>query len=342
MEEENFLERPVVLDEQQISEVLMMAGAWRTKRQGNNIQSSHCMLHGNNSPTLGICIDAPHEWNCFSCGKGGRGPDIVSFVERAMKISRKEAFAVLAEKFGIGEAPRFSLRRRLDLSTDERPRFVLSPAALAAYPLSVKEGIGYRAAKWYLGIDPPMADKFKLGYRLSDHRLVFPVFHEDGALGGLIGRSMVVDCPHENRWRNFDAEAFKRETVMMGMELPVDPDKPMIVVEGPRDFFKIRSFGWDNVRATLGASMSEWQLERLKQYELDVVPLYDEDRAGEAGRRKLRKALSGHVHVLSHSFPPEAVDPEKGKGDPAMLTPELFQVLVQSFRRSFNFARLKT
>lgn len=335
--ENEYLQRPVRLTEHQIEQLLIDCGAHRTKRQGNNVQAGHCFLHHNDSPTLGVGIDYPHAYNCFSCH--AKGPDIVALVERAKNITRNEAFSYIVQKFNLDlAADKFSLKRKVDLS-DDTPRFELSTNALAAYPLDVENGIGYRAAAHYLGIDKATADRFRLGYRLKDHRLVFPVFHGDGVLAGLIGRCLLPSCTHANRWRNFDAGSFKRERVLVGAELPVDPDKPLIIVEGPRDFFKIRSLGWDNVRATLGSDASAWQIDTIASYGIDVVPLYDEDRAGEDGRRKLRKALKG-TSVLSFKFPEEAIDQHTGKGDPAMLTKETFAELVLSFRKGFNFARM--
>jgi DNA primase len=260
-------------------------------------------------------------------------------VEKAKKLSREDAFSYLVEMFSIDFGNnKFSLVRRYEDEAEAPPRFVLSKAALAAYPMDVNDGIGYRAANYYLQIDKATADRFRFGYRLKDHRLVFPVWHSDGALGGLIGRSMLLNCSKANRWRNFDPERFKREFVLMGAELAVDKSKPMIVVEGPRDFFKIRSLGWDNVRATLGASASAWQIETLASYGTDIVPLYDMDRAGEEGRRTLRRRLNGRAAMLSFVFPPEAVDPATGKNDPAALDAGSLRSLVSSFKRSFNFA----
>ena len=124
----------------------------------------------------------------------------------------------------------------------------------------------------------------------------------------------------------------------MGAELKVSKNDPIIVVEGPRDFFKIRSLGYDNVRATLGSKPSDWQAETLASYGKDIVPLYDEDNAGKAGRRELRKQLKGRCKVLSFRFPESAIDPESGKSDPAMLTKETFGELLESFKDVYDFS----
>ena len=335
--ENEYLQRPIRLTEFQIEQLMVDMGAFRTKRQGNNVQADHCVLHHNSSPTLGMNIDYPHNWNCFSCHK--KGPDAVSFVERVKNLTRQEAFSYLVEKFNIdlGDG-KFSLTRKIKDDTPP-PRFVLSKNALAAYPLSAQSDIGYRAAQHYLGIDRATADKLQLGYRLKDHRLVFPVFHADGELAGLIGRCLLASCTKANRWRNFDAGVFKREYVLMGAHLPIEPGRPLLVVEGPRDYCKLIALGYPNVRAVLGSDTSAWQIQLIASYGVDVVPLYDDDRAGEDGRRALRKSLHGVAHVLGHKFPESAINSE-GKGDPAMLTKETLAELVLSFRRGFNFASM--
>lgn len=335
--ENEYLQQPVRLTQHQIEQLLIDLGAHHTKVQGNNVQSDHCMLHHNSSPTLGVGIEWPHPFHCFSCHK--KGPSILILVEKVKHITPQEAFSYVVEKFQLDLGERkFSLTRKVQDDT-RPPRFVLSRMALKAYPLDAENGIGYRAAEHYLGIDKPTADRLQLGYRLKDHRLVFSVWHADGELAGLIGRCLLPSCTQANRWRNFDAGSFKREYVIMGDETPVIQGFPLLVVEGPRDYCKLRALGYPNVRATLGSDTSAWQLERIASYGLDVVPLYDEDRAGENGRRALRKSLRGIASVLCYKFPDAAIN-DDGKGDPAMLTKETLAELVNSFRKGFNFASM--
>ena len=334
----DFLERPVILDQHQIEDLLLHLGAHHTKIQGNNVQSSHCMLHHNDSPTLGVGLDAPHPYNCFSCHK--KGPDIVALVQAVKKFKeRHDAYAFLAERYQIGDAGKFSLQRKVDLH-EQRPRFTIPHTALSAYPLDADNNIGYRACEYYLGIGKADADRFHLGYRRKDHRLVFPIYHSDGALAGLVGRCMLKKCSHADRWRNFDAQAFKKEFVLLGAELPTGGDEPIIVVEGPRDLFKLRSLGCDRVRSTLGTEFSEWQADTLASYGVPLVPIFDEDRGGDVARKRFMKMLAGKVPILSYKFPPSAIDPVTGKGDPAMLTKQTLVELRSSFRRAFNFARM--
>jgi hypothetical protein len=152
---------------------------------------------------------------------------------------------------------------------------------------------------------------------------------------------MLPGCRKEDRWMNFDSGQFKKALVLMGAELPIDTSRPLIAVEGPKDYCKIRSFGWDNVRATLGTEFSDWQLQTLIDYQVPILPLYDDDKGGRAGALRLIRGLKGRVPIMSATYP-EGCHDESGKGDPGLLTPVMFRELLQSMRASIKFAFGKT
>lgn len=315
----------IELSEGQLEDLLTHLGSRRVRRSGNNLQSDHCFLHNNSSPTLGIQCEPPFKWGCFSCKAGGYG--IKSLVAKAKGISQMDAQAFLCLRYSITIGKKgFSLVQR---SKEVAPlkRFTLPRSALGAYQLDSE---GSEACCAYLGVDPATASRFRIGYMAKKKRLVFPVFHANGDLGGLVTRSMRPDCPKELRWCNLDAESFKKEFVIMGEELPVDPSKPLVVVEGPRDFYSIRKFGWDNVRAILGSKASEWQLAYLASKGVPIVPVLDSDTAGCLGTLHMRRHLSkAGVKVWSYRYPEF---PEGVKQDPGNLTASLFTDLAASFK----------
>jgi hypothetical protein len=327
--------RPIKMNETQLIDLMEKLGAVYARVHGKNVQADHCFLHGNNSPTLGINIESG-KWNCFSCGK--KGNSVIELVAAAKKIHVEQAYSWILETFpDVILDGKFSLKRKA-LRDDTRERYELSEAVMAAYDPSANEDIGYRASAYYLGIDKPMTDKLGLGYDRLNHRLIFPVRHEDGVLGGLIGRCLLKNIDKRFRWYNYDSEQFKKSEVIMGGELPVDKTKPLLIVEGPRDYCKIRSFGYDNVRATLGISFSDFQIDHVVRTGCNVVPLYDEEDNPHVRKAisRLKKALKSHTHILSYRYPEGYAD-ENGKTDPACLDAEGFGKLVDSFRRGFNF-----
>jgi hypothetical protein len=329
------------MTDEQLSQLMEKLGSSYTRLQGDNVQSDHCFLHNNDSATLGISINAPHPWNCFvpNCKKG---KDVQSLVAAALHIDRQSALTWIYKEF-----PSLLEKRGKAMfvfsKEDEavKGRFVLAKSALAAYPLDQSNRIGYRAVQHPR---PPhnrplcseaQADLYHLGYDLRYHRIIYPVFHDDGELAGLIGRCMLPSCPKEDRWFNYDEGKFKKSRCLMGAELPVDQDHPIVVVEGPSDYIVMRSLGVPNVRAFMGAEYSEFQFNMVASYGLPIVPLFDCDKAGIEALGKFRKKASKNgLRLLPFRYPQAAF--VNGKADPGNLTEESISELLASFKQVFK------
>lgn len=327
-----FYEPVFDLTQDQISEILMELGSNYTRIQGNNVQSDHCFLHDNHSPTLGVSLDSPHPWACFVPECDSRGKSIVSLVRKALDLATSaEACAWILQRFPESRGRRggaFGVDRE---EVVEKPRFDLSPAVLAAYPLGQHDDIGYRAIDYlsremgYCFCTHAQADEYNLGYDYRHHRLIFPVYHEDGVLAGLIGRAMRHNA--FPRYYNYDEGMFEKSKCIMGAQIPLVQGKPIVVVEGPTDYTYLRSCGVVNLRATMGAEISDWQIEYLCRQGFPVVPLFDKDSAGNAARAKLRKLAGSRLRFKPFKYPEEA-----GK-DPRAVPRDLIPDLVASFDR---------
>jgi len=298
-----------------LSQILVALGADYTRIQGNNVQANRCFLHHNNSPTLGVSLDSPHPYNCFYPGCS-KGTDIIALVSRARGIDRQDAVSWIYENCEEAQTAERSVDFTLTKGEEEeRRRFVLSKNTMVAYPLSAQDDIGYRALEYYGNLcTRAQADEYRLGYHLKYHRLLFPIFHSDGELAGIVGRCMLPKA--KQRWFNYDEEFFKKGRVLMGSELPL-VQGPIIVVEGPSDFIFLRSCGVPNVRALLGAEFSQWQVRALLDYGRDIVPLFDHDKAGLAAKAKFRKIVGAQRRLLTFKYPASAF--KDGKADPRMI-----------------------
>lgn len=330
----------VCLTNEQISEVLIKLGANYAKPQGNNIQADHCFLHNNSDPTLGVSQDPPHSWNCFnpSCKKG---KSILSLIAIARGTTKKQALSWLytifpeMEQVGLGSYTR--IRDFLSRNQEPAQRFVLPNTALKAYSLSADDSIGYRAIDYWGKCSREQADAFRLGYDRKNHRIIFPVFHSDGCLAGLIGRSMLRSTPKEFRWFNYDEGLFKKSLCLMGAELPLE-DGPIVVVEGPSDYINLRAGGVRNVRALMGSSPSETQVGIIISYDLPVVPLLDADKAGRIGRVKLMKMIEHRVPIWGFRYPSPAFD-DRGEADPGGIPKDSMEELISSFSMASRYRR---
>lgn len=324
------LEPDFMLSYEELSDIMVELGAAYTRIQGNNCQADHCFFHENDKPTLGISLDSPHPWGCFSGRCDAKGKTVVSLVSRSLEVSKSQAVAWILQRFPDS---RVASRRGLFETpySDAEQRFVLSPAVLEAYPLSADNGIGYRALDYlsdqmgYQFCSHDQADMYHLGYDLKNHRLVFPVYHSDGALAGLVGRAMRDGV--KNRYYNYDEGLFKKSLTLMGAEQPVDPAHPVVVVEGPTDYTYLRSCGVKNLRGFMGANFSETQAEMVMDLGLPVVPLFDLDQAGRDAQKKFREIASRRVRIKSFRYPPGS-----GK-DPRSIPRHLITNLVESFGR---------
>ena len=322
------LDPDFLLDYEELSAILVELGADYTRMQGNNCQADHCFLHENDHPTLGVSLDSPHPWGCLSGRCGQKGRAITSLVSAALGISKSQAVAWMLQRYPDS---RVSSQRSL-FETEEvktTKRFVLSKASLMAYPLDADKGIGYRAIDFmsedmgYTFCTHQQADEYQLGYDLQNDRLIFPVFHPDGELAGLIGRSMRRNPKF--RYYNYDEGEFKKSLTLMGAEQPLVPGHPVVVVEGPTDYIYLRSCGVRNVRAFMGAKFSDFQLEMICGYGFPVVPLFDRDKAGMDAAYKIRQMIGNRVRLKSFRYP-------TGSGkDPRSIPRVLVPKLVASF-----------
>lgn len=327
----------VELSTDQIADVLLDLGANRTRPQGENVQSDHCFLHKNEDPTLGVSVDAPHSWNCFNplCKKG---ITIFSLIKHARGATLKQAREWLYQRFPDLRSSERPFKALSDASTEPlRRHFTLPHTVLAAYPLNADGDLGYRAVDYYGVCSREQADEFHLGYDRRYHRLIVPVYHKNGDLGGLTGRHMQKNF-HGNRWYNYDPGEFLTGYVIAGSEQPLVPG-PVVVVEGPGDYLNLRAMGIPNVRSVLGAEFTDWQLEELVALDRPIVPMFDHDKAGFKAKRKFIDSVNRRVEIWGYEYPTAAFG-EDGKADPGSIPHDEADFLLSTFSQASKMKRL--
>jgi len=327
----------VELTTEQISAVLLSLGANRTQPQGANVQSDHCFLHGNDDPTLGVSVDPPHAWNCFNpiCKKG---TTIFSLIRHARNTpTLRQAREWLYQLFPDLRSCDRPFKSLSDAEDRLYQRFELPKMAMAAYPLDAHDEIGYRAVDYYGKCSREQADEYHLGYDYRYHRLVVPIYHEDGVLAGITGRHM-TDNFHGNRWYNYDPGEFRTGFVIDGQEQPLE-DGPIVVVEGPGDRINLRAMGIPNVCSLLGAEFSKWQVENLVKFGRPIVPMFDFDAAGFKGKNKFIKMVNRRVEIWGYEYPAAAFD-EDGKADPGSIPHNEAEFLLSTFSMASKMKRL--
>jgi hypothetical protein len=313
-------------------EVLCALGANSARLQGNNVQADHCFLHHNSSPTLGVALEPPHSFNCFSCG--AKGKTIYGLIRRARGLrTDNQAAAWLLKNFSVGPSDAGELQLTSSDDTVAEERFTLPETVMAAYPLDLEgDRYGWRAIEYLRLCAPETAERLRLGYDRRNHRLVFPVRWRDGQIAGLIGRAM---RPGDRlRYYNYDEGSFKKSLCLMGDHLPLVKG-PLVVCEGPTDFVHLVDCGIDNPRAFMGAEFSTQQLNLLLSLERDIVAMFDADPAGRAALGKFCKAIAGRRRIYTVQYPSTSF--RDGKADPRQVPKAQLRQMVRDALSSARF-----
>ena len=111
-------------------------------------------------------------------------------------------------------------------------------------------------------------------------------------------------------------EGFSKSQVVYGLAqaLETDPDKPLIVVEGPFKVYHLFQAGFPNVVAIFGSSLSDEQAQILLQTGRSILLFMDGDEAGYQGMRNAAGKLITHAFVrvvrLSPGQEPDSLSTE--------------------------------
>ncbi len=118
---------------------------------------------------------------------------------------------------------------------------------------------------------------FEVGFSSTKSRIVIPARDQFFRLVGLIGRAITNDqIP-----RYLYSTGFPKSKILYNLCNAKSFDE-VIVVEGSLDAMKVHQAGYPNVVATLGAIITEDQMELLKNYFDGITIIPDNDDAGRA------------------------------------------------------------
>ncbi len=293
-----------------INIVDLIGGYFPLKKQGQN-HSALCPFHAEKTPSF-LVSDSKQIFKCFGCGAGG---DIFKFVMLMENRTFPEAVKFLGERSGItvrhdagSQSPRTDRTQRLRQAMELAGR-------LYSQFLERSE-----AARNYLQnrqINRETTDRFQIGYAPGggqlianlqregftdqelracglvkegrgghsyEHlrrRVVFPIRDLQGRIVAFGGRIMGDGIP---KYLNSpDTDLYKKGANLYALELSRPEIRRRgfaILVEGYFDCVIPHQFGFGNVIAALGTSLTTDQAKLLRHYTRRVVINYDPDQAG--------------------------------------------------------------
>lgn len=312
------------------------------KKSGQN-HSGLCPFHDEKTPSF-LVSDSKQIFKCFGCGVGGDAFKFLSLIEN---LTFPEAVQQLAQRFGI---PLPKSMGREEGSESERPLLLgLMRNAERLFREELRSNEGKMARRYLedreiteetierfgIGFAPPGNQMLrylrkegyseKLGltcgllkeghsgslYDAFRSRIIFPIrdlADNPIAFGGRILGDGVPkylnsqDTPLYNKSRNLFALNLARSEIRQSGFV--------ILVEGYFDCVVPYQFGFRNIVASLGTSLTPQQTRTLKRYARNVILNYDSDAAGLAASIRSIELLLSHglrVNVLQL---PLNVDPD--------------------------------
>lgn len=293
-----------------INIVDLIGGYLPLKKQGQN-HIALCPFHAEKTPSFNVS-DGKQIFKCFGCGAGG---DIFKFIMLMENRSFPEAVTFLAERSGItirrsdeSPSPRTlrtqRLRQVMELAGRLYRRFLERSGAARDY-LQNRQINAETVERFQIGYAPGggllVAELRREGftnqelmacglvkegrggrsYEYLRRRVIFPIRDLQGRIVAFGGRVMGDGVP---KYLNSpDSDLYKKGANLFAL----DQSRPeirsrgfAILVEGYFDCVMPHQFGFRNVIASLGTSLTTDQAKLLRHYTRRVVINYDPDTAG--------------------------------------------------------------
>ena len=148
-----------------------------------------------------------------------------------------------------------------------------------------------RAMRYYNGrlITDDSVNKFKLGFSEKQDMVTIPVHSPDGMPVGFVGRSI-----EGKEFKN--TPGLPKAKLLFNLHRVKTADR-VYVVESSFDAIRLDQVGMPAV-ATLGANVSNIQIDLLKKYFNNIIVIADNDEAGGNMKSKIIEKLGSRVTVV--------------------------------------------
>ena len=274
-------------------------------RRGGKDFIGLCPFHNEKTPSFTVSIEK-QIYYCFGCHEGGNA---INFVMKYENMSFQEALESLAREYGV-EIKKGGTRRSTSFD---------AMGKLADYYHGnlnrARHAVEYLSRR---GITSDTIDEFKLGfsdrsrqgiqafikgsgvqadvflstgvlrakegsiYDMFMGRIVIPIFDVNKKVIGFGGRAIEKDALPKYI-NSPESPIFSKGTTLFGIDKTrkqITEKNEVFIVEGYFDFISLYSSGLRNMVATLGTSVTEGQLSRLRNYTDNVTLMLDGDEAG--------------------------------------------------------------
>jgi len=302
-----------------------------------------CPFHKEKTPSFTVSPEK-QIYYCFGCHEGGNA---VAFLARYERSSFQEALESLANQLGIKsrsmsgprKTPVFDALSRLaafyqeNLKRSTQARRYLADRGIGSQAIE-DFGLGFserrglpRDFSKQLGI--PLDLLFASGimkmrdggdvYDIFRGRVVIPIRDGNGKVIGFGGRALEKDALPKYI-NSPESSVFSKRSVLYGLDRAkreIAEKDEVIIVEGYFDLISLHGSGVRNSVATLGTSVTEEQVSRLRNHTENITLVMDGDEAGVKSALRLvtlfgEMGINGNMVVLPDALDPDSLIRQRG------------------------------
>jgi len=241
-----------------------------------------CPFHGNYRTPAGEVDKHTGTFYCFSCHKIA---DVYEFVMFASQRSYFEAARYIKSKESST-----SIQDEVLNKLEDKPDYVQFDE-ITIKRLNKQAIDSARAMRYFSqrGITKESVIKFDLGYSEQRDMVTIPVHSPDGMAVGFVGRSV-----EGKEFKN--TPKLPKSKVLFNLHRTKSSSK-IYVVESSFDVIRLDQVGFAAV-ATLGANVSNIQIDLLRKYFNNIIVIADNDEAGGNMKDRAVERLGSRVSVL--------------------------------------------
>jgi DNA primase len=241
-----------------------------------------CAFHGNHRTPAGEVDKTKGTFYCFSCHK------IADIEELVMHISGRTYFE--STRYISSKATQTNLEQEVGQKLIEKPQYEVFDE-ITVKRLNNQASSSPRAMSYFSGrrITEDSVKKFALGFSEKRDMVTIPVHSPDGTPVGMVGRSI--------EGKDFkNTPKLPKSKVLFNLHR-IKSSRKVYVVESSFDAIRLDQVGMPAV-ATLGANVSNIQVELLRKYFNDIILIADNDEAGGNMKERLIERLGSRVSVI--------------------------------------------
>jgi DNA primase len=241
-----------------------------------------CPYHNNFRTPAGEVSKTKGTFLCFSCHTTR---DLVSFIKEFTNRTYFESLRFISSK-----GKNIDIEKEINKSLINVPEYKMFDE-LITKRLNTNALSSPRAMSYYerRRVTKESVVKFGLGYSEKQDMTTIPIHSPDGILVGFVGRSI-----EGKEFKN--TPGLPKSKILFNLHR-VKTSSKVYVVESSFDAIRLDQVGFSAV-ATLGANVSNTQIELLQRYFNNIIVIADNDEAGGNMKDKIIEKLKSRVSVI--------------------------------------------